>query len=573
MSNSRKIEKEQLDVLKEIEKIVGEELPVVNKIAIHTFGKKVKNGNVVGLGLYQTSIEEIPKNIGDLKNIKKLSLSNNKLNFLPKSISKIKTLKKIYLNDNNFTEFPNQLLELYNLEEINLNNNYFTSLPQEIEKLYNLRKIYLKNNLIENLPNSFYNLNKLEIIDLESNYLEYISELIGSIDSLKELNLSGNSLKILPKSLIKLRYLEKLKLNDNNLLKLSKNIYNDNKLRELLLDRNEMHFLPISMLELMLNEWKKEDFLDLGTSHEKPELKEIQNTYFVKKTPKIKKLTEHIPIIDKISIHLIQIHSLKGIKYPNDEELDYFNFFLSKFWNPRICKKNKALSYKGKLYCRVKNKIEELLFLSVSNYNKKPDLIIFPENSIPYNMLKSIRHFSKRHNLIIIGGLEHRIINNKFMNIAVIIDNGLCKFQVKQTPVMIYDKKTRKKIIEPIECYKSPNIKIFETHIGKIAIFICKDFLRLYNSIPKWAVKYKIDFIVVPSLTKRTDPFHNQLMNTFYKQTNKKLKIIFCNIGEYGKSDLYSKDELIRFEKISQNKINIDNIGEIIVIREIEIIE
>ena len=459
------------------------------------------------------------------------------------------------------------------MEEINLNNNYLASLPQEIEKLHNLRKIYLKNNLIENLPNSFYNLDKLEIIDLESNYIECISELIGSIDSLKELNLSGNSLKILPKSLINLRYLEKLKLNDNDLLKLSKNIYDVNKLRNLLLDRNEMHSLPISILELMLNEWEKDDFLDLGTSHEKPELKEIQSTYFVKKTPKVKKLTEHIPRIDKISIHLIQIHSLKGIKYPDDDELDYFNFFLNKFWNPRICKKKKALSYKGKLYCRVKNKIEELLFLSVSNYNKKPDLIIFPENSIPYNMLKSIRHFSKRHNLIIIGGLEHRIINNKFMNIAVIIDNGLCKFQVKQTPVMIYDKKTNKKIIEPIECYKSPNIKIFETHIGKIAIFICKDFLRLYNSIPKWAVKYKIDFIIVPSLTKRTDPFHNQLMNTFYKQTNKNLKILFCNIGEYGKSDLYSKDELIRFEKISQNKINIDNTGEKIVIREVEISE
>lgn len=573
MSDSENIKKERLDVLEEIERLIGEELPLVNKIRIHTFGKKEINGNIVGLGLYQTGIEEIPKNIGDLKHIEKLSLSNNNLTFLPKSISKIKTLKKIYLNDNEFNKFPYQLLKLNNLEELNLNNNTLASLPQDIEKLYNLRKIYLKKNVIEKLPTSFYNLKKLEIIDLESNNIEYISELIGSLDSLEFLNLSGNSLKLFPESLINLKNLKILKLNDNNLLKLSKKIYDLNKLKELRVDLGEMHSLPISILELMLNEWEKEKFLDLGTVHENSRLKEIQHAYFLNKKPKVKKLIKYMPRIDKIFIHLIQIHSLKGINYPNDNELAYFFFFLKKFWNPRLCEKKKVLSYKGKLFSRVKKKIEELLFLSVSNYNRKPDLIIFPENSIPCNILKSIIRFSNRHNLTIIGGLEHRIINKEFMNIAIIIDNGICGFQVKQTPVMIYNKKIGKKIIEPIDCNKVPNIKIFETHVGRIAIFICKDFLRLYESIPEWVDKNKIDLIVIPSLTKRTDPFHNQLMQTIYKLEEKNLRIIFCNIGEYGKSDLYLKDRKIIFEKVSQEKIKADNIGEKIVMREIDIIE
>ncbi|HME54409.1 MAG TPA: hypothetical protein VKM55_19440, partial [Candidatus Lokiarchaeia archaeon] len=199
--------------------------------------------------------------------------------------------------------------------------------------------------------------------------------------------------------------------------------------------------------------------------------------------------------------------------------------------------------------------------------------------------------------VVIIGGLEHGIVpgksvptayqeqnfphplrqddsttwpwleNQLYTNNSFIIDGGKLSFQEKQTPVKI-DKGNGKYIIEPIEIRPEPQIKIFDTSVGKISIFICKDFLRLAGAIRHWARDNLVNYIVVPSLTSKVLPFTQRLINLYEQPNMDDITIITANVGEYGGSEVYSvkhKDAIER--SFHDNKR--DNLGEVVVKRRI----
>jgi len=180
-------------------------------------------------------------------------------------------------------------------------------------------------------------------------------------------------------------------------------------------------------------------------------------------------------------------------------------------------------------------------------------------------------NFSKINKLIIIGGLEHiKVSNNHYINVAIIIDKGILGYQIKQTPVAIKNKETGELEYENIICQPIPKIKIFQTSIGNISIFICKDFLRLSRILSDWTWKNDIDYIIIPALTSKVLPFHSKLLNIFNYTDYEDLKIIFNNIGEYGGSEFFTINDVKTIEE--SFKINIrDNVGETIVIREFKL--
>jgi len=171
-----------------------------------------------------------------------------------------------------------------------------------------------------------------------------------------------------------------------------------------------------------------------------------------------------------------------------------------------------------------------------------------------------------------IGGLEHCLdsVSENYKNKAFIIDKGNISYQIKQTPVKIFDSQNNDVLQERIICQKIPQIRIFHTSIGKVAIIICKDFLRLSDIISEWAKKNMVDLIVIPSLTSKVLPFHSKLYNILNYSSHKDLIIIFSNIGEYGCSELFSIDKIPQIELRFRKYIN-DNIGETIVVREIDL--
>jgi len=104
------------------------------------------NYHIIGIGVINRRMISIPKSIGQLTNLKNLSLANNWLTVLPKSMQQLRNLKKIDLSGNYFTVLPEWIGKLNNLEELVLADNQLAKLPDSLLKLNSLRMLNLERN-------------------------------------------------------------------------------------------------------------------------------------------------------------------------------------------------------------------------------------------------------------------------------------------------------------------------------------------------------------------------------------------------------------------------------------------
>lgn len=147
------------------------------------------------LELQVCGLISLPKEIYQLRNLKKLDLSQNQLEFLEESI-------KIWTQ----------------LEELNLCCNELTDLPHNgIKYLINLTNLNVSSNALKHLPRSIKYLTNLETLNVEENYLEELPKRIGQCTSLKALTVSSNQLSQLPKELKDLTSLVEFSAADNEL--------------------------------------------------------------------------------------------------------------------------------------------------------------------------------------------------------------------------------------------------------------------------------------------------------------------------------------------------------------------
>lgn len=136
-------------------------------------------------------IETLPKEIGNLKNLKELALYGIRLNSLPSEIKNLKQLEYINLNENNFEKFPEELTFLEKLEFFALDNvNY--SIPSSIVQLKNLIYLYLPDIMLKILPDYIGELTNLRIIYLGRGKLEKLPETLNNLTNLVKLSIEGN---------------------------------------------------------------------------------------------------------------------------------------------------------------------------------------------------------------------------------------------------------------------------------------------------------------------------------------------------------------------------------------------
>ena len=543
---------ENLDRLVNLERL---ELPE-NKIADIEGLDKLKNLKELNLNLNQ--IKEI-KGLDGLINLISLSIESNKINQI-KALNSLSKLKSLYLGNNSLSRIQN-LLNLQDLEVLVLSSNNLKQI-ENLEFLLNLKDLDLSDNRIIAIKNLDLLLD-LEYLNLSYNKIEKI-EGLENLKKLKKIYLEHNNFKGLDEYMIKsdsyaieiVEYCQKKK--DQLVPKYT--FYDP----ELTFKEN------LNKIKEILDSQSYIEICKFGSYLENQELKDMQKLVFNNQTPKLVELSKKRDVDTDICVYLIQLHSLKGIEYPKDDKLEYFKYFLGNFWDKKEIEINGVLIYNNKLKNRINEKIQEILDLTIENNEDKPNIIIFPENSLPYSLIPELRKISEKYQLVIVGGLEHKKEKGGvyYINQSIVIDKGKEAFQTKQTPVRIKDRKTGLYLEENIRCVKIPKIQIFKTSIGNIAILICKDFLRLHDSISKWTTKNKIDFLIIPSLTSKVLPFHSKLLNLYNQPIYEKLKIIFSNIAEYGGSEVFSIDQV---KVIEENfKINLrDNIGEIIVIRDL----
>ncbi|KKN48024.1 hypothetical protein LCGC14_0657100 [marine sediment metagenome] len=566
----------KLNYLGEINHI--NELRNLKVLNLEDNGIKIIRGldNLTNLEILSLSYNEIEKieNLENLKNIRELYLDCNSIKEI-EGLDNLSNLKALYLNVNEISEIKG-LEDLTNLDVLNLEVNGI-KIIRGLDNLTNLEILSLSYNEIEKIEN-LENLNNLKKLYLDYNNINEI-EGLDNLSNLKALYLNVNEISEI-KGLEGLTNLDELNLEDNSFKEKEEQylVNSEAPLKAIIyycrtkkLETDEIKLLNcyeknknfsenIDILKKTLQAEEISEFINIGTHLEKKEIAIMQNLIFYDQIPEEVYLQDKADKLDKLRISLIQINSLKNVNPEGDDKIGHFLFFIKQFWDENEVNNNVLVYNQDERL--IDSKIKECLKLSLLT---KPNLIIFPENSVPYGMKDYLIQVSQEKNLIIVCGLEHQKVGTNYVNRAIIIDNGECREQIKQTPVEI-KRHNGNHIREKIECVTFPKIKIFLTSIGRVAIFICKDFLRLSEKITGWARKNKIDYLILPSLTSKILPFHTRLINLLNYTRYDRLKIIFSSIAEYGGSEFFSIDQIGRIEK-SYRKKNQDNIGEVIVTR------
>lgn len=174
---------------------------------------------------------------------------------LPQELAQATQLKKLDINHNSLSELPDWIGELSELQEINLWGNSLQTLPDTMSAMKGLKKIQLESNNIQTLPDSLAALTSLEELVLESNSLEVVPECISQMTNLKVLDLGRNPIKELPDWIGNLTNLTRLNLTYTAVTTLPPSIGKLKKLEHLYLYGVQMQKLPdaIGQLESLSN--------------------------------------------------------------------------------------------------------------------------------------------------------------------------------------------------------------------------------------------------------------------------------------------------------------------------------
>lgn len=185
----------------------------------------------------------IPEEIGNLKNLKILYLSRLPLKEIPTAIANLGKLERLHIEGTageynmagtlykfeGINNIPKEIGNLKSLKYLVLSKNNLVEIPKEIGFLNNLAILVLDHNKLKTLPIGIYNLQNLENLSLADNTLEYLPEEIGNLQNLKRLYLGNNKLKSLPKNIENLKNLKRLdvkgnKIPEDKLLELKKKL-------------------------------------------------------------------------------------------------------------------------------------------------------------------------------------------------------------------------------------------------------------------------------------------------------------------------------------------------------------
>jgi hypothetical protein len=139
-------------------------------------------------------LQSLPESIGNLVNLKDLSLFDNQLQTLPESIGNLVNLRKLWLDNNQLQSLPASIGNLVNLKDLSLFGNQLQTLPESIGNLVNLTKLELDNNQLQTLPESIGNLAKLSYLRLSNNHFSSVPECLFRLSNNCEIDLKGNPL-------------------------------------------------------------------------------------------------------------------------------------------------------------------------------------------------------------------------------------------------------------------------------------------------------------------------------------------------------------------------------------------
>ena len=158
---------------------------------------KEKIFNLEELHITSHNLTELPKEIGNLTNLKSLIIRcNNLLNELPKEIFNLINLEELHISSAILTELLKEIGILTNLKILDIKCYNLKELPKEIFNLINLEKLRIISNNLETFPDGIEKLINLEnlyidinIINENFNFKSLPIEEMGKLNNLKEFDI------------------------------------------------------------------------------------------------------------------------------------------------------------------------------------------------------------------------------------------------------------------------------------------------------------------------------------------------------------------------------------------------
>ena len=120
MRNNLKINEVAKEFIIEIEKILGSEIPIVEKFDWKHFGIQLEEDTIIGIELQDKNLSVLPESLKTLSSLRNLHLGKNKFNEIPPGIEFLQKLERLYLQNNKIASIPNWFSKLTNLTEINI---------------------------------------------------------------------------------------------------------------------------------------------------------------------------------------------------------------------------------------------------------------------------------------------------------------------------------------------------------------------------------------------------------------------------------------------------------------------
>ncbi|MGB0929449.1 MAG: leucine-rich repeat domain-containing protein [Chitinophagales bacterium] len=102
--------------------------------------KRIQNDE---LNLSKSSVYKLPKEIGQLKSVKSVNVSNCSFSSVPQVLSKLPKLEKIDLSNNRIYNLPVHFSKMNNLKCLNISNNGFRDVPPILLKMPQLEELHI----------------------------------------------------------------------------------------------------------------------------------------------------------------------------------------------------------------------------------------------------------------------------------------------------------------------------------------------------------------------------------------------------------------------------------------------
>uniref|UniRef100_K3X9W6 Disease resistance R13L4/SHOC-2-like LRR domain-containing protein n=1 Tax=Globisporangium ultimum (strain ATCC 200006 / CBS 805.95 / DAOM BR144) TaxID=431595 RepID=K3X9W6_GLOUD len=167
---------------------------------IHELPVEVKEfAYLMSFKMRHNQLHELPDTFWELTKLTSLDLSNNLLvGTLSENLGQLVNLKELSLDGNNLSALPESTQQLENLEVLKLENNQLRSLPSQIGHLRRLHTLTAHSNQLAALPESFGLLANLTTLDLHKNNLKTTGDALVQLGSLRFLDLHQNKLDVFP---------------------------------------------------------------------------------------------------------------------------------------------------------------------------------------------------------------------------------------------------------------------------------------------------------------------------------------------------------------------------------------